>query len=147
MDPIKIYCEHSALTPAIRVLQRAGQILLIYFPYDPHSRTPYISPTALPSAAQYRDMNLKYGELQCRYGDFRGSSMFPKILEIVGPQNRRDALHVDSAYKSECRAIVTRDSDILKNREHLETLLGLRVINPDTDHDTLLKLLDDGKTV
>jgi len=141
MDTVKIYCEHSALTPRLRAMQRERKISLICFPYDPDARTPHISPTALPSQAQYRDLNLTYGELKCRYDDFQGSELFEQVLEIIGPQNRRDALHVDSAYKSKCRALVTRDSDILKHRSRLETLLGLRVLNPDADHDELVELL------
>lgn len=73
--------------------------------------------------------------------------MLPKISEIIGPNHRRDALHVDSAHKSQCRAFVTRDTDILKHRETLEQLLGIRIINPDTDHKILLKLLDESEAV
>lgn len=139
---MKIYCEHGGLTPALRELQRAGKITLIYFPYDPGSRPRAIKRIAIPSAAQYRDMNLTYGELKGTYGDFNGSEMLPRIIEIIGPSHRRDALHVDSAHKSQCQAFVTRDTDILKHSARLEQLLGIRVINPDTDHQALLKLLD-----
>lgn len=142
MDALKIYCEHGALTPELRKLQRDGRITLVYFPYDPNARTPSISPTAKPSAAQYRDLNLTYGELQGTYGDFQGSPLYAQIRDIIGPQNRRDVLHVDSAYKTKCHALVTRDSDILKHRARLEILLGLRIINPDTDNDALQAMLD-----
>src|SRR4029077_20960084 len=97
--------------------------------------------------AQYRALNLTYSELNCTSGDLSGSEMLPRIMEIIGPSHRRDALHVDSAYKSQCRAFVTRDTDILKHSEELERLLGVRVINPDTDHQTLLKLLDEFEAV
>lgn len=142
MDAVKIYCEHSALTSKLRALQREGRISLVYFPYDPNARTPHISPTALPSAAQYRDLNLTYDELSCRYDDFHGSELFQQILEIIGPQNRRDVLHVDSAYKSKCKALITRDTDILKHRTKLREFLGILIINPDTDHETLLAFLE-----
>ena len=138
---VKIYCEHGALTPGLRALQRKGSIKLMNFPYDPNARAHAISPTALPSEAQYRDLNLTYDELNCRYDDFQGSDLLPQIRKIIGSENRRDALHVDSAYKSECRALVTRDTDILKHRDELEQLLGLRIIHPDTDHEMLLTLL------
>ena len=142
MSAVKIYCEHSALTPKLRALQREGRVSLVYFPYDPDARTPHISPTALPSAAQYRDLNLTYDELSCRYDDFQGSELFPQVLQIIGPQNRRDALHVDSAYKSQCKALVTRDTDILLHRRELHELLGVHIIDPDTDHEALLALLE-----
>jgi hypothetical protein len=142
MGALKIYCEHGALTPALRQLQRNGRITLVYFPYDPDARTPSISPTATPSAAQYRDLNLTYGELQGQYGDFQGSPLFAQIREIIGSQNRRDVLHVDSAYKSKCHAFLTRDNDILNHRDRLESLLGLRILNPDTDNDALLAIVE-----
>lgn len=144
---MKVYCEHGALTPALRALRREGRITLIHFPYDPNSRSGSISRTALPSAAQYGDLNLTYSELNCTYGDIKGSEMLPKIIEIIGPNHRRDALHVDSAHKSQCRAFVTRDTDILKHSGRLEQLLGIRIINPDTDHKVLLKLLDESEAV
>ena len=143
MAPVKVYCEHGALTAGLRALQRAGRISLIYFPYDPNARTSHISPTALPSQAQYRDLNLTYDELSCRYDDFQGSEHYQSIREIIGPQNRRDSLHIYSAYKSQCKALVTRDTDILNDRARLEALLGLRIINPDTEHEALVALLDN----
>jgi hypothetical protein len=143
MAAAKIYCEHGALTAGLRALQREGRLSLIYFPYDPNARTPHISPTALPSEAQYRDLNLAYNELTCRYDDFQGSEYLERIREIVGPQHRRDALHIDSAYKSGCVALVTRDTDILNHRDELHDLLRLRIINPDTDHAALVTLLEE----
>lgn len=140
--PVKIYCEHGALTAELRALQRAARISLVYFPYDPNARARNISPTATPSQAQYRDLNLTYDELDCAWDDFQGSEHFESIRKIIGPQHRRDALHIDSAYKSQCQALVTRDTDILAHRLRLEALLGLRIINPDTDHEVLVGLLD-----
>jgi hypothetical protein len=117
---MKVYFEHGALNRALRSLQRAGKITLIHFPYDPDSRSNPISAIAMPSAAQYRDLNVRYDELgHCRYDDFVGSPMLSKIREIIGRENRRDALHVDSAYKSGCRAFVTQDRDILDRAREL----------------------------
>jgi len=46
---MKIYCEHGALTADVRALQREKRIELVYFPYDPGSRTRHIAPTAVVS--------------------------------------------------------------------------------------------------
>jgi hypothetical protein len=145
--PMLVYCEHGAMTSALRSLQRAGKIRLVHFPYDPNSRPRSISPTAKPSDAQYRDLNLRYDELTGTYDDFGGSSMLHEIQRIIGAKNRRDALHVDSAHKSSCRAFVTRDRDILDHRRQLEGLLGIRFLNPDTNHDLLLELLNEDGSV
>jgi hypothetical protein len=138
---MKVYCEHGALTSDLRSLQREGRIELMYFPYDPDSRARAISPTATASEAQYQDLNLRYNELSGAFNQLHGSELLPRVREIVGHEHRRDALHLDSAYKSGCGVFVTRDSDILKHRSHLEGLLGFSIINPDQDHALLVKLL------
>ncbi len=66
-----------------------------------------------------------------------------EIERIVGRDNRRDVLHIDSAYKSCCACFFTRDrSDIIANRTELETLLGLRFFHPDDDWDRFLDFLN-----
>ena len=139
---MKVYCENGALTPGLKALQNSGVIELINFPHDPNTWSRGISPTAQPSALQYRDIvqPLKV-PIYCTYDELGpGSEMYDRILAIVGPNNRRDALHVDSAYKSGCRAIVTTDNDILAHRTELEALLSLAVLPSETAHEALTKL-------
>lgn len=71
-----------------------------------------------------------------------GSQHYETILNIVGRDNRRDALHVDSAYKTECDCMVTVDSDILGKREALIKLIGLPIFSP--DEKALQDFLDRG---
>jgi hypothetical protein len=139
---MKIYCEHGALTPELRAFQRDGRIALVHFPYDPGSQARHISPSAMPSDAQWRDLNTTWSELTRPWDDFKGSEHYQEIIRIVGPANRRDALHVDSAYKSGCAAIVTADTDILAHKAALETLLGLRVFHPVIDGDKLHRFIE-----
>lgn len=101
------------MTADLKRRRDQGQIELVYFPVDPESRTRYIQPTAVPSNMQWRDANVTWGELQSRdvtWVDLAGSEHFEEILRIIGPNGRRDALHVDSAFKSGCVAIVIVDS-------------------------------------
>jgi hypothetical protein len=58
--------------------------------------------------------------------EYCGSKYFRAILALIGKENHRDALHVDSAFKSGCRAFITQDSHILDNAKELEKLLGIR---------------------
>jgi hypothetical protein len=142
---VKVYCEHGALTPKLRALQRERRIELIYFPYDPDSLTKHISPTAAVSDAQWRDLNVKdwSGLAHVRtWDDFKGSEQLTEIQNIIGPSNRRDALHVDSAYKSGCRVFVTTDGDILNHRERLGVLLGIRFFHPEQDAEALSKFIE-----
>jgi hypothetical protein len=127
---LKVYCEHGALTKDLRDLKRRGCIELIHFPYDPDGRTKHISATAVPSEAQWRDMNVTWDEARFSWEDCQGSEHFEEILRIIGTANRRDALHVDSAYKSGCACFVTEDRDILSKSELLGALLGLRFFHP-----------------
>jgi len=139
---MKVYCENGALTPGLKALQKSGAIELINFPHDPNSWARAVSPTAKPSALQYRDMVLPLKvPINCTYDELGvGSEMYPRILAIVGSDNRRDALHVDSAYKSGCRAFVTTDNDILAHRMDLESLLSIAILGADTAHEDLAKL-------
>ena len=142
---MKVYCENGALTSGLKALQKSGAITLVNFPHDPNSWARSISPTAAPSASQYRDIVLPTKvPLYCTYDELGvGSELYATILAIVGASNRRDALHVDSAYKTGCRAFITADNDILAHREELESLLGIVFLYPDNAHETLAKLTSE----
>lgn len=140
--PMKAYCEHGALTPTIRAMQRTGLVELVHFPYDPDSRSKHLSNVAMPSAARINDLNnLTIAELPGTWNDYSGSEHYEQILATIGPSNRRDALHVDSAFKSGCAAFITSDSDILKHGENLKALLGIRFFHPEHDLDALREWL------
>jgi hypothetical protein len=142
---MKIYCEHGALSGYLRALRNEGKIELIYFPYDPESRTRHITPTAVPSEAQWRDMNMTFDELgNITFNDFTGSEHLQEICRIIGPDKRRDALHVDSAYKTGCKVMVTVDRDILDHKAELEMLLKLRIFHPENDKEDLKKFISGG---
>ena len=139
---MKIYCEPGALTSELKALQRRGIIELIHFPYDPDLRTKHISPSGIPSEAQWRDMNLSWDELgDVTWNGARGSVVHPEIQRIVGSANRRDILHLDSAYKSGCRALLTADRDILDHQAELESLLGIRIFNPQSEAVALMDFI------
>jgi hypothetical protein len=129
----KIYCEHGALTPRIKALGRSGSVELVHFPYDPKSHTTKIPDIGVPSAAQIKDLNLPIEDLPGQITDYSGSEHLDEVLSIIGGPNRRDALHVDHAYKSGCSAFVTGDHHILDHKRELEDLLGIRFFDPHTD--------------
>ena len=139
---MRVYCEHGALNPKIKACARVGHIELVHFPYDPDSHTRAISGIAEPSAAQIRDLHLPIKDLTGAIEDYKPSEFFSQILAIIGPGNRRDALHVDSAFKSGCLAFITRDSHILNHKTELAGLLGIKFFNPDTELGDLEVLLN-----
>ena len=123
----KIYSEAGALTHEIKKLGQSGGVALVHFPYDPCSYTRKHTGIATPSSAKIQDLNLPISDLLGTIADYAGSVHFAEILSILGDQNRRDALHVDSAFKQGCSAFVTPDKGhILKHKAELECLLGIR---------------------
>lgn len=142
---MRIYCEHGALIPEIKAWARDRRIELIHFPYDPDSHTPH-SQIAEPSNAQIRDLNLPIKNLPGPIGGYKGSEHFEKILRILGREHRRDALHVDSAFKSRCAIFITRDSDILKHKAELLDLLGIRFLDPDVELSDLELLINSNSS-
>jgi hypothetical protein len=142
--PLKIYCEHSALSDELHALQRTGRIKLVGFPYDFPFSARAIASSAVVSDAQGRDLNTTWAELHGTWDDFKGSEHLKEILKIVGPANRRDVLHLDSAYKAGCAAMMTVDEDdILVHKHELETLLALRIFHPQKDKAELLHFIAD----
>ena len=142
--PLKIYCEHSALSDELRALQRTGRIKLVGFPYDFPFSARAIASSAVVSDAQGRDLNTSWAELHGTWDDFEGSEHLKEILKIVGPANRRAALRLDSAYKTGCAAMIMVDEgDILAHKNELETLLALRIFHPQKDKAELLRFIAD----
>ena len=144
---LKIYCETNALLAEIKALAHQKQIELLHFPYDDWSSRQLRRATlaAESSEAQWRDLNISWNESReawARFGDSPSPAHFEEIKAIIGPENRRDILHVHSAVKSGCDALVTRDTDITDHKAELEALLvPMRVFHADKDRDALLAFI------
>jgi hypothetical protein len=135
---MKVYAEHGAFRDELWRLQRQGLIELVTFPYESKNRK--VRTQAVPSEARFSDLgHITIGEMNFPIGDMSGSTAYPQILEIVGSRNRRDALHIDSAYKSGCKAFLSRDTrHIIANGQRLAALLGIRFFHPDSDWSQFL---------
>jgi myo-inositol catabolism protein IolC len=145
---MKVYCETNAMYPSVRGILRRARIELVHFPHDRHSRSDHVDVMATPSRAQIRDLNCRIKDLPGKINDYSGSFHLEAILTIIGRNNRRDALHVDSAYKTGCAAFVTKDSDILDHAVELQSLLGIRFFHPANDFSALQAFIscNDGAT-
>lgn len=135
---IRVYCEHGAMTRELRQLRQSGSIEIVMFRYE--TRKARGVAWAKPSQAQVRDVeHLSITELsQWPMDEFQGSARLSRIIQVLGPQNRRDALHVDSAYKSACRFFFTHDGDILSKRDPLEHETGMRFFDPIDEWEAFL---------
>jgi hypothetical protein len=127
---LSVYCESNARSREIRRLCESLGIRILHFPYDPDSHTSKAK-TAEPSEALWGDLNLPSEDATASFGDYVGSEKCDEIVAIVGPENRRDALHVDSAYKSGCACFIARDGDIMNKAAELQHLLGMQFRHPD----------------
>jgi hypothetical protein len=141
---LSIYCEHGADPRKVKSRIQSLPVKLVHFPYDSASRSGVIPIRPTPSAAQIQDLNFPINELPGTLSDYSPSPEFAKILMIVGGQNRRDALHIDSAFKSRCVAFVTKDCDILDHVKQLEALLGIRFFDSsEAGLNMLMRLIED----
>lgn len=130
--PVVVYIEHGAHTPWLQRLRREGRIRALHFPYDPDSRSSK-SELASPSRARIEDLHLPIAELPGTFGDYTSSEHLDRVVLILGSRHRRDALHLDSAYKSGCVAFFTQDTDVLSKASELQNLLRMFILGPDCD--------------
>ena len=134
------------MKPWLRELSRQGKIVLVLFPYDGYN--PAGVKFATPSVIT-ADSTWLTADMTIPFSDMEGSEKFEQIRQIIrrekenlrkapagriGEQTEGDARHLDSAYKSGCRAFFTKDGqDILDHAAELEELLGLRLFHPDEE--------------
>jgi hypothetical protein len=102
------------------------------WPYEGHSRRAELArPSVLTADSFYWT-----ADSAVKIGDMTESNMFDSIAEIIGRENRFDALHIDSAHKTRCDYFLTPDGrDIINNREELERLLGIRFFHVPAELD------------
>jgi len=141
----KVYCEHGAFRQELYQLQRDGLVELINFPYEMRIKKKHQK--GQPSKAKLADLkHVLLAEAHWRFSDFNGSEKLDQIRQILGPRTRRDALHVDSAYKTGCAVFLSRDrKHILAKSHELEQLLGMRFSHPDDHWDDFLKFIKANK--
>ena len=121
----EVYCELGAISPALRRLQHDKKITLVHYPFD-FALSSKVKPMAGPSG-NWEDAGLKWEKNIHPWESFGGSAKLPEIVAIVGTDHWRDALHVDSAFKTGCICFVTEDTDILDVRDELQQLLELPI--------------------
>ena len=87
--------------------------------------------------------NFTWDTVPDTWDDYKGSEKYKAISHIVGAQNRRDLLHIDSAFKSGCSVFFSRDSDVLSKKHQLEQLLDMKILHPNKDWKKFQKMIDD----
>lgn len=130
MKKVRIYCDSGA---DISKLKSISCCEFYQFPYDSPHRPKKPLLLAKPSEAQWIDCHPSWMEFSgITWADFIGSALHPQIEAIIGsgPESRRDVLHFDSAYKTECTIFLTSDKgDIWSKRDVLESLTGIKIFH------------------
>jgi hypothetical protein len=131
-----IYLDGSVNLSGFKELHPYCQFLLS--PYDSSSqrRSDVKWMLAVPSKVQWGDCNMPWKDIYFSWEKHKASEKLREIYSIIGedPQERRDGLHLDSAYKSGVHVFLTSDkANIWSHRDQLEPLLGFRIFNPDVE--------------
>ncbi len=144
---LRVYCDTGGFRPELLELAREGKISIFQFKYENRNR--HIEQAAVPSAPSWKQMNYTWDEMRRTPGfesltyDNVGSQSpkFPELLGIVGPGNRTDAQHLDSAYASQCSVFLTSDKDdIWSKRNEIRSATGLMVLHVRHDWAEFLAL-------
>jgi hypothetical protein len=120
--------------PVVKDLVKRGVIKIVHGPYE--RRFPQAG-AARPSEITF-DSSLFTFDSSARFSDLVNSMKHAAMVEIIGKSEHWDALHLDSAYKSNVDAflILTPDKrDIATHAERLEPLLEFRIFLLPRDND------------
>jgi hypothetical protein len=137
----KIYCDSGADISKLK--SHTSKCEFYQFPYDSPHRPKKPLLLAKPSNAQWQDCHPAWEEFSdITWGDFKGSAIHSQLECIIGagPENRRDVLHFDSAYKTGCKIFLTSDKgDIWSKRIALESISGIKTFYTPFELEALLE--------
>ena len=145
---LRVYCDSGAYRQELRDYEREGLLTVHQFKYENRNR--HIRHGAVPSRPTWKEMNYTWDEMR-KTEEFRSvtwdslGEQSPKFLEIaaiVGPENVRDAKHLDSAYATGCTVFLTSDkADIWSKRGQLKEATGMIVMHVQVDWPAFLELV------
>ena len=139
---IKIYCDSGADITFLKEFFSVCEF--IQFPYDSVHR-PKNKKMDLtdPSDLAWQNAHLSWGESKFTWEDFSESDIFGKILAIVGANNRLDASHLDSAYKSGADVFLTSDKkDIFSKKYALEIVCKFKIFYTAEEKEAIVACIE-----
>ena len=121
---IKVYCELGSLNREIKALKSESDLEFIYFPFENKTRK-------LKSGKNPSNLLASNGFVlassDIRISDTIGSDKFGQIQKLIGEKNFRDAQHIDTAYKENCKLLISPDrKDIINFRKEIYNLTGVK---------------------
>ena|SRR5437867_2763819 len=142
---LKVYCDTGAFRVELTALEREGKVRIFQFKYE--NKNKRIRHKAAPSRPNWEELNYTWNELDSLTWDDLGKTSDKRqaIEALLGPNNIRDAKHLDSAYMEGCRVFLTSDKgDIVSRRGELVSLLGIEVFHFREDWNEFLALVAEG---
>jgi hypothetical protein len=140
---LRVYCDTGGYKPELKALESAGRISVYQFMYENWNSK--IRNKAVPSQPTWKELNYKtWKHLDgFTWDDFeRVSDRRVQIEALLGPENLRDAKHLDSAYMTRCQVFLTSDKDDIASRAiELEALLGFKVFHVQEGWQAFLELV------
>ena len=133
-------------------MELAGIIKLHQVKYE--NRNARIQAGGFPSNVTYEDtLHYTYNDLKkdAFFSSVTGDEMraalarsrYPELLALVGPANKQDARHLDSAITTGCIAFLTSDrDDIASKKEALLASFGLHVFHVTHDWQAFLSFVE-----
>ncbi len=140
----KLYLDNGANVKIFKDLHSKCEFIVSPYDHESSRRKDIKWTLGNHSEVHWDDCNWPWEDDNQAWDDHVGSQHLVEIYAIIGvdPQNRRDGLHLDSAFKSNCVAFLTSDKkDIWQNREALQNLLGYRIFHPISELNELKQFI------
>jgi len=150
---MNVYCDTGGFRKELREMELDGIIKLHQVKYE--NRNARIQTGGFPSNLTYDDaFHYTYNDLKkdkffsSVTGDEMRAAMarsrYSELLELVGPANKQDARHLDSAITTGCIAFLTSDwDDIASKKETLLASFGLHVFHVTHDWQAFLSFVEN----
>jgi hypothetical protein len=145
LNQVIIYLDGSVNVTGFKELHQYCKFLLSPYDSDTQRRRDVKWELAIPSQVQWRDCHMPWKDIHFSWETHNASEKLTEIYSIIGndPQERRDGLHLDSAFKSGAHIFLTGDKDnIWKHRHVLEPLLYFRIFYPDLEISVMKELIN-----
>lgn len=145
---IRIYCDTGADINCLKSFY--SECEFYQFPYDSPDRNKKlikqgVIKLALPSEAQWQDCHQTWEESNFSW-DESGSDLLTDLIALLKKDSkksteelRKDALHLDSAYKMKCHILITSDMDILSKKLDIYRLCKIKVFQSHKESEELIK--------
>lgn len=131
---IKVYCDSGSWKKELKKYENAIEFIMFSFE-NPNKN---VKKVFNPSYESWRALDKPWNECTWVWGEVAPSEKFNDIKKIIGGYNGMDIRHLDTAYKNKCSYFLTSDNDdIIKHKDQLEPLLGLKIFNSHKEFDLI----------